>query len=75
MAGEYVRIAKVESNFQLQLSDKIYHYQNVLSALGTLQRARRAGSRKAARAFFAEAAAVEFFLGREPIDSDDAVDT
>jgi hypothetical protein len=68
MAGEQIGIGKVESNFQLQLSDEVQHYQNVLSALGTVQPARRAGSQKAARVLFAEEAAVEFLLGREPID-------
>jgi hypothetical protein len=44
------------------------YYQNALSALGTLQRAPRTESRKAARVFFAETAAVEFFPGCEHID-------
>jgi hypothetical protein len=38
-------------------------FSNALSALWTLQRARRAGSRKEARGFFAEVAAVEIFSG------------
>jgi hypothetical protein len=68
MAREHVGAGKVESNFWMQLSDEVQHYQSALSALGTLQHARRAGSRKAAPVFFAEATAVAFFLGREPID-------
>jgi hypothetical protein len=48
VAEEHVGIGKVKSNFQFHLIDEVSLYQNALSALGVLQRARRAGSGKAA---------------------------
>jgi hypothetical protein len=68
VAWEHVGIGRVKSIVQVQLIDKVKYCQNALSALEALQRARRAGSRKMACVFFAEATAVGFFPGSEPID-------
>jgi hypothetical protein len=53
-------LAKLKA-ISVQLIAEVWHYQNALSALETLQRPRHARSRKAVRIFFAEAASVEFF--------------
>jgi hypothetical protein len=58
-----VGINKFESNFHLQLINEVWHYQNVLSASETLQRAGRVGSRKAVQKLFTEIDAVVFSTG------------
>jgi hypothetical protein len=58
VAEKHIGIRKIQSNYQLRLIDEMWHYQNALSALGTIQRARRWGSQKAAQVFFAEVAPI-----------------
>jgi hypothetical protein len=57
VAGEYVGIGKIENNVQLQLIEEVWHCQNAISALGTLQRARRADLGKR----------LEYFLQKQPL--------
>jgi hypothetical protein len=52
MAGEHAGFGKTEKQFQLQLIDELWPYQNTLLALGMVQRAISTGSRNAARRSF-----------------------
>jgi hypothetical protein len=47
----------------LQLIDKVWHYQNAPSVLGTLQRTHHVGSRKAAPVFSQKEPLLNFSLG------------